>query len=259
MKEIAIKSIERHGDCKHSVEALKTIVMETLLKESQKCEERVVRKLSGLNCKVLLMLKGIGVTAAKEERVSVACNVVSDMGDIAVECAKMKHIFTIALDDLIYAISTICEESSDEDVLRTGIWALGSLGKEIASKEYLKDQTKRTIYYMYRISIKAAELKYYLVISYALQTYESIGQRIEDTEIIISIISNSICMCAAGIKNLSQEQDREYLRNWCFSVLNHFLENKDFHEYFDKAKEYCPEYEKEIGELKERLKSFKEI
>lgn len=264
LKQIATKSIERHEDkvCIECIKALKEIVIKTLLEESQRYEERLVRYLSELNWEILLMLREIGVTAAKERRSFATRNVISDIGSVASECGKMEHILIIALDDLIDTIYIIGEEVTankpDRNDLDAVVISLHSLCREFVSDEHLKVKTEKIILYLYRFSIKAAEHQYYWIISNTLQFYadESLRQRIKDAEIISLIIRDSICMCAVGIKNLSQEHDRQQLRVDCFSALKYFLENKDYHEYFDKAKEYCSDYKKGIGELKEQFEKF---
>ena len=283
LKVIAIKSIERREDdiCTESVNALKEIVeeyvkvleeiMKTLSEESQK--EEFVRDLQRLNLDIFLpMLREIGVTAARQRRgfvdgsgvMSAIESVYRGFGMVVAtyESSEMERAMERYLVDesnrTIYNIGEVVTANKpDENDLAAVVKSLRYLYEEYVSNKGFEVQTEGIIYYIYRFSIKAAEHQYYWIITDTLQFYdESIRKRTEDIEIITLIISNSICMCAVGIKNLSQEQDRQFLRNWCFSVLNHFLENKDFHEYFDKAKEYCSDYKKEIGELKEQFEKF---
>ena len=281
LEVIAVKSIERHEDniCIESVKAVKEIVggyvnalkeiMETLPEESQK--EELVADLQRLNLdNILPMLREIGVTAARQRRGFVGSSEVMSAIESTSQSIGMLEFFTpdsigmkIALVnrsiDTIYIIGEeVTANKPDRNDLAAVVISLHSLCREFVSDEHLKVKTEKIILYLYRFSIKAAEHQYYWIISNTLQFYadESLRQRIKDAEIISLIIRDSICMCAVGIKNLSQEHDRQQLRVDCFLALKHFLENKDYHKYFDKAKEYCSDYKKGIGELKEQFEKF---
>ena len=296
LKEIAIKSIRRYEDntCIESVKALKEIVEEyeeeikKLPEESQKRKEELIADLQRLNLDTILpKLEGIGVTAARQRRGFVHGSGVM----LAIESVYRSFGMVVSfdasygsgmeryiVDESIRTIDNIGEEvvtsnKPDGNDLAAVIKSLRSLCEKYVSNKDFEFQAKGIILEIDRLLIKVAEYQYYSmipnhqyyrIISDTLQFYheELIEKRTIDAEIITLISHSSICMCAAVIKTLSQERDRQRYLGVLRSILNIPLGNKGHREYFDKAKEYCSDYKKEIEELKEwlekkHLKGFK--